>query len=196
MDELKDKLVGIQIENFESKWYIPGQELERLFCPNVIEEAVARCGIEPYKREEVVKTILQGARKVFATLVLMGKEPSILRFIEHDHLQGQPLDAKLPLSRSELSLILDGSQSEAFYRTQWIVAAPLFHDDLSHRILNNATILPFTRNVRIASGAFGTVFDVTFEPKHQGAGSSSQLSMVYQTFYLSNSNLLIGAQDM
>jgi hypothetical protein len=174
MPDLKDKIIGIQAKNFESKWYVPGKELNDLLSKIVVEEAVARYVLEAYRRTEAVQIILKGARKVFAVLILMGKESSILNFIEHDHLQDQVLDAKLPFQKPQLSEILDEHSAEEFYRTQWIVAVPLFRDDLSHRVLDDDAILPFAKNAKIGCGAFGTVFEVYLNAKHQDVWKDSQ----------------------
>ena len=178
MQDLKDKLFKIQVRNFESRWYIPGRELNKLLSKSMVEEAVICCGIEVDKRIEVVRVILRGARKIFAILVLLGKERSIVNFMEHDHLLDQRLDSRLPFGRPELEEILDANLAEEFHRTQWIVSAPIFRNDMSHRLLNDDAILPFTENVKIGSGAFGTVFEIYLDPNHQGIWKDSQIPQV------------------
>lgn len=178
MDRLRDRLESIHVENYESKWYIPKTELDSLLNSETVREAVSKCGIEPYRWEEVIRAVLLGGRKVFATLVRMRKEAAILSFIENDQLQGQLLDAKLPFNESHLISILGKAHGEVFYRMQWAVSPPLFRGDLSHRNFNKATILPFIRNKKIGCGAFGTVFEVSLDPRHQENPLSSQLPAV------------------
>lgn len=178
MQNLRQKILGIQIKTFESRWYVPGKELNKVLSKSIVEEAVAHCGIEVYKRTEVVHVILRGAKRIFAVLVLMGKELSIVNFIEHDHLQNQRQDSKLPFRRSELGEILDDELAEEFCRTQWVVSAPYFRNDMSHRLLNDDTILPFTKNFKIGSGAFGTVFEITIDARHQGVWEDGKMPEV------------------
>jgi hypothetical protein len=87
--------------------------------------------------------------------------------MEQDHLQDQPLDAKLPLLRATLESTIGQGLGELFYRTQWTVLAPIFRGDISYRNFDKATILPFTRNVKIGSGAFGVVYNIALDPRHQ-----------------------------
>ena len=178
MPILKEEILGLQVKNFESKWYVPGKELEQLFSHAIIEEAIKNCGIEAYKREEVVQVILKGAKKIFAILVLMVHESSIQSFIEQDHLQDGPLDAKLPFQRSALDKILDQHLAEEFCRTQWTVAAPLLRDDLSHRLLEDDIILPFSKNKRLGCGAFGVVYEIVLDARHQGVWKDGQVPTV------------------
>ncbi|MCJ1393796.1 hypothetical protein MMC18_006672 [Xylographa bjoerkii] len=175
MHSLRDTLVGIQVKNFESRWYVPGKELNKVLSRTAVEAATISCGIEVHKRTEVVDLILKGAKKIFAVLVLIGNESSIVDFIENDSLQDQRLDSRLPFRRAELDEVLDENIAMAFHRTQWTVSAPIFRRDTSHRVLNDDTILPFSRNVKVGSGAFGTVFEITLDPNHQGIWRDSQL---------------------
>ncbi|KAL5321937.1 hypothetical protein ACEPPN_009902 [Leptodophora sp. 'Broadleaf-Isolate-01'] len=167
MDKLKARLVSIGVENYESKWYIPAQELEKLLDLESVREAVVESKLEPYKQDEVIRTIFQGGKKVFAVFIQIGEVSSFIRFMEQDHLQNQPLDPKLPFTRPALVSILGQSQGELFYRTQWTVLAPFFRGDLSYRNFDKATILPFTRNTKIGSGGFGTVYEIVLDSRHQ-----------------------------
>lgn len=178
MQSLRQKILGIQIKTFESKWYVPGKELNKVLSKSIVEEAISHCGVEAYLRKEAVHFILRGSKKIFAVLVLMGKEQSIVDFIEHDHLQNQRQDSKLPFRRSELGEILDDELAEEFCRTQWVVSAPYFRNDMSHRLLNEDTILPFSKNFKIGSGAFGTVFEITIDARHQGVWENGKTSEV------------------
>jgi serine/threonine protein kinase len=56
--------------------------------------------------------------------------------------------------------------------------APLFRGDLSHRILDGATILPFTVNRKIRQGAFGTVYEVIIDARHQADAAGAHLPSI------------------
>lgn len=178
MGALKDRLVNIFVKNYQSKWYIPAQELEKLLDPDSVREAVVESKLVPYKQDEVIRTILQGGKKVFAVLVYIGDVSSFVRFIEQDHLQNQPLDPKLPFTRPALYSILGQVQGELFHRHQWIVLAPFFRGDLSYRNFDEDTILPFIRNTKIGSGAFGTIYDVVLDSRHQADTIGVQIPAV------------------
>lgn len=122
MEALKTDLVNIKVENYESKWYVPAKELERLLDPVRVRQAVKESRLEPYKHEEVTKAILQGGRKVFAVLLQICDDASLFaRFMEQDHFQDQPLDPKLPFTRRDLLSILGQTKGELFYRERGTV---------------------------------------------------------------------------
>lgn len=166
---LRDRLETIQVENYESKWYIPHARLEALLTETVLKDTIISCGIQPYKWQEVQHAVAFGGRRVFAVLIMIGKESEIVRFIENDHMQGQPLDARLPFSKTEVAAVLGEPIGELFYRKQWVVSVPQFRADMSHRIFGRGTILPFDKNRTIGSGAFGTVYEVKLNAEHHSA---------------------------
>ena len=179
MDVLKTGLVNIAVENYEAKWYIPWTELNSLLSLENVKAAIAESGLEPYEQEEALQSVLHGGKKVFATLVQTDDVSSIMKFIAHDHLQNQPLDAKLPFTRPALISILGQSQGAWFYRTQWTVSAPFFRGDLSHRNFDRAVILPFVGNKKIGNGAFGAVYETVLDSKHQADVTSANLPKVF-----------------
>jgi len=182
MDVLKTGLVNIGHENSEAKWYIPWLKLDQLFDSENVKHAINDSGLEPYKQDEAINRILNGGKRVFATLIQCGNASAIARFLEKDHLQHQALDAKLPYSRSDLASIFDNStDAELFYRTQWTVSAPSFRGDMSHRDFEREVILPFVRSVEFASGAFGTVYETALDPLHQADVANANLPMVCPT---------------
>ena len=178
MEAIKTKLIGISVENYESKYYIPFAELDQFLTIEIVRNAIAESKLEPYVQEEVMQMVLRGGKRVFAILVQIDYLSAIARLIEHDHLQMQPLDAKLPFAESLVTTILGESYGKAFYRAQWSFIAPLFRGDLSHRMLDRATILPFTVNQKIGQGAFGTVYEVMLDARHQGDAAGAELPSV------------------
>ncbi|KAI1324287.1 kinase-like domain-containing protein [Xylariaceae sp. FL0255] len=179
MGDLRDRLEIALVENYDSKWYMPYARLDGMLEENTLREVIIACGIQPYKWEGVLNEVIRGGKRIFGILVMLGKEPEIVRFIENDYMQGQPLDAKLPLSKSELTSILGEEAGELFYRKQWAMSVPRFRGDSSHRIFDKATILPFTRDRKIGSGAFGTVYEVKLDPEHHGSPLSRLLPADY-----------------
>lgn len=180
MEAIKSKLVTIGIENYEAKFYIPFAELDKFLDAEIVRKAIIESGLELPEQDEVIQTVLSGGKRLFAILVEIRCLPAIVKIIERDHLQDQPLDAKLPLDESYMVALLGESDGKSFYRKQWNFMAPLFRGDLSHRILDRATILPFSDNRRIGQGAFGTVYEVVIDARHQAGTAGAYMSSVSQ----------------
>jgi hypothetical protein len=178
MDVLKDGLVVIERDNYETKGYIPWLKLDQLCGPENVKKAIKESGVETYQQEEAIQLILYGGKKVFAILISIGYPALIVKFMEQDHLQHQPLDAKLPFSSEALSTFLDQVPAMKFYRAQWKLSAPFFRGDLSHRNFNKAAILPFVYNKRRGSGAFGMVYEIAIDPEHQAYSAGANLPPV------------------
>ncbi|KAI0966951.1 kinase-like domain-containing protein [Xylaria arbuscula] len=179
MSDLRDRLDIALVENHESKWYMPYSRLDGILDENTLREIITTCGIQPYKWEEVLGEVARGGKKIFGILVMLRKEQEIVRFIENDYMQGQPLDAKLPFGKPELIAILGEENGELFYRKQWTMSVPRFRGDSSHRIFDKATIFPFTQERKIGAGAFGTIYEVKLDPEHHGSALSCLLPADY-----------------
>jgi hypothetical protein len=152
----------------EAKSFVPHQDLYRLLTKSVIREALSKgASTRWYNLDQVVDIIHSGGRRIFAILtVLNGQEQQILRFIEHDHFQGSPLDHKLPFSRTALSAIVPDIAID-FYEKQWEFSAPVLARGIDHRLLDDFTALPFTENRKIDEGGFGEVFKIILHESHQ-----------------------------
>ena len=174
-ESIEDRILDLQVKNFESAHFIPIESLEQVLIEPTIQDVVAKCGVDVQKRVETISVIQSGAKKIFAILILMRKEILIRHFIEHDQFQTEKLDAKLPMSVSWLQTLIGEKSAKLFCQKQWMFVAPYFRNDLSHRNLENDVILPFTASRYVGSGGFGTVFEVTLDPAHQGIRVSSVL---------------------
>jgi hypothetical protein len=182
MEVIRTRLISIEIENYEYKDYIPYAELDKYLDLVVVSNAIKESKLDPPKQDEIIQTILVGGKRVFAILIRINCLEAIVRFIERDQLQLHPLDAKLPFSEPILIAILGETPGNSFYRKQWSFVAPLFRGDLSHRILDKPTILPFNGNRKIGEGAFGAVYEVTIDARHQVDAAGAQLPSVWNTY--------------
>jgi hypothetical protein len=178
MEPIEDRILDLQIKNFESVYFIPAERLEQVLTESVIRDVVTKCGVDVQKRAETISIIQSGAKKIFAILILMRREILIRYFIEHDQFQTEKLDAKLPLSESWLQSLIGERPAKLFCQKQWIFIAPYFRYDLSHRALADDAILPFTSSCCIGSGGFGTVYEVTLDPIHQGVRGVGSILLV------------------
>jgi len=169
MSSLKKQIEALRCKtDSKSKFFVPHQRLYELMTRSVIRNALQEKGELPwYSLDGVVDKIMTGARRVFAILVMLnGEEKEILRFIEHDHFQGSPLDHKLPLSRASLDIMVP-QIAGSFYEKQWEFSAPVFSKDIDHRLLDEFAVLPFIKDTKIDEGGFGEVFEITLHPGHQ-----------------------------
>src|SRR6266487_1488536 len=135
MTSLRARLLSLRQENSDSQKFVPEGDLQALFSKNVIQKCISNCGIKHYKRAEAISMIMDGAQKIFATLVLINQEAAITKFIQNDQFQHSRLDSKLPFSLPDLeSMGFDWAQD--FYETQWEFISPVFPDRATHRILD------------------------------------------------------------
>lgn len=183
MNVLRDELVKITKENHEDACYCPWSKLNLVFNESNVKEAIKESNIQPYQQAEAVESILRGGKRIFATLIYIKSTSSIVKFMERDHLQHQPLDARLPYRKTELVSILGETEGALFYHSQWMVSAPVFHADLSHRSFDRAVVLPFILDKMIDSGAYGDVYETTIDPEHQLDAAGSDLSSVRSLAY-------------
>jgi hypothetical protein len=177
MASLEDHIVTLQQKNFESSYFVPTDELYELLSEQRVREAVVTSGIAIQHCEETISIIMSGARKIFAILILMKSEALIWNFIKHDQLQIETLDAKLPLSEAELERAINSGPAKLFFQKQWMFVSPYFRNDLSYRILEPDVVLPFIKSSFVGRGAFGTVFEVTLPPRHQGLTDIANVSI-------------------
>ncbi|KAF3915108.1 hypothetical protein ABW20_dc0100546 [Dactylellina cionopaga] len=177
LQEVKQKLTGLFVENSDRKRFIPLRSLDALFSEPVVRQCIAESGIRADKREEVTANIIRGGKRVFAILIRIDSVPSINDFLEHDQFMRRPLDARLPFSENELRSILNDYSSREFFWHQWEVSVPTFTADLSHRSLHDNTIFPFTSSECIGEGGFGRVFQITLDEGSQGGFHYPQLTI-------------------
>ena len=162
---LRDQLFDIRIKNAEGKYFIPNKALEDVLSAERIRTCILYSSIEEIRRADVLRVIENGGKRVFAILVLLGKEYLMANFVQNDHmLQGTNLDSKLPLRVEPLgTMLLDERVASEFYQRQWELLPPFFQEDRNHRILESETVLPFIEQEELAQGGFGDVFRVTLD---------------------------------
>lgn len=122
-------------------------------------DACIACCLRPEESPEVVQFIMKGARKIFAILILIREERTILKFIENDQYSKSNLDDKIPFSMETLRNI-DPDIAEFFYIQQWEFSTPYITGDISHRVLDENVVLPFLQEKFLAEGSFGVVHEV------------------------------------
>lgn len=152
--------------NHETKSFVPEQNLYQLMTTEFTTAACSACQLPFHQTEGVVEFIMNGARKLFAVLILISEEPSILKFIENDQFLASSIDQKMPFSIGSLNDV-DRTIAPDFFRVQWEFCTPTFPPAVLHRVLDNNIILPFLDEVKIAEGSFGVVYEVILHPSCQ-----------------------------
>jgi hypothetical protein len=147
----------------EGRVFIPEQTLYELMTRTFVSDVCSSCGVPLHQIEEIIEVIMYGARKVFAVLILISEELSILRFIENDQFSKSRLDDKIPFSMDILNVI-DQAIAPVFLRQQWELSAPSFPGAISHRVLDKNIILPFIKEKQIGEGSFGVIYEVVLHP--------------------------------
>ena len=139
----RESIANLRCKNIESRFFIPYLALDELMTREVIRQAVKDCEVTVYHLDEVVETIIEGAKRAFATLVLIGKGPYISHFIEKDQLQRSKWDDRLPFSTDSLGLILsDEDTVRDFCEKQW----NFWHrSSLEKFITSNLILISFCR---------------------------------------------------
>jgi hypothetical protein len=168
MEAIRDRILLLKVRNVDTVPFIPVYELEELLTETVIRDVIYNCGIEAPSLEETIRIVVLGAKKIFAALILIHKENLVRQFIEQDQYQTEKLDAKLPVSNAWLCELLGQATGSSFWEVQWMFVAPFFQYDLSHRVLEDAMILPIIEKSFIGEGAFGQVFKIKLHSRHQG----------------------------
>ena len=121
---LRDQLFDIRIKNAEGKYFIPNKVLEDVLSADKIRTCILYSSIEEIRRADVLRVIENGGKRVFAILLLLGKEYLMANFVQNDHmLQGTNLDSKLPLRVEPLgTMLLDARVASEFCQRQCVVA--------------------------------------------------------------------------
>jgi serine/threonine protein kinase len=166
MASLRKALRALRIHNHDRNAFVPEGSLDALITPHIVRKLLEECQIDAWNVESIQKIILEGAKKIFAVLVLMREEGEISRFIEFDDFQDQTLDSKLPISREKLKQIIPDN-ADQFFEEQWCFTAPVFAHHHIHRYFSKETVLPFTSVRPLGKGGFGQVQEVTLPWKHQ-----------------------------
>ena len=169
MASLKQSIQGCRVKNHEGYHFIPQNTLYDLLDEKALREA-CKPHLKPGDLDDTVHTILRGAKKVFAILVVIDYIEDLNDLIHTDHFQASPFDHKLPFSIEFLESILPKLHAEEFYKNQWEFCPPFFTDSTIVRHLQPQTVLPYKRDEQFTTGGFGSVWAVEIRDEHHGMG--------------------------
>lgn len=162
MNDFRSDILMLQISNFESRYFVPYNSLCNFLSRNLVTKVIGSCDFPIFRKPEIVDIVMRGARRILAILILLREENRFLRFIATDHFRVVDLDSKLPLSLTDLSIILEkAAVAKEFYDVQWTFLPPEFTYSAIHRSLDANTILPFIGEPKeLGEGGFGVITEV------------------------------------
>lgn len=177
MADIASCLSTLELENFESKSFIPFNELRKLFTRNRVDMLLRQHDIEGYLIGSIVDQVLAGGLRTFAVLGAVQAIGSITRFIREDQFSEVSLDAKLPLKDTDIPRYFPNSdKGELFLRRQWSFLAPVFSENRSCPVLDDRTILPFLHSRLIGEDGFASVCRITVDASHYISNTSIKVS--------------------
>ena len=170
MNVIRHQIRALRCRNTDGCWFIPERSLVSGLSHDLIHNIIGHyCEVEPYAVTETAQAVEDGARKIFAILILIREVKKISAFLEN-HLQsdGQTLDSRLPFSKSELVKVFTPDVAGEFEELQWELIAPVFSHRLLHRNIQIESRLPFIESRKIGAGGFGDVYEVVIPAGHHG----------------------------
>ncbi|XWX01595.1 hypothetical protein V2A60_009623 [Cordyceps javanica] len=170
MEELKDGIDDIYFanENFEGHHFVPEAALHHLVCESRVRRALHELQIPAQEIMYLTGSILRGARKCFAILVLIGRGAAISHFFQRDSLQRSWPDDRLPYTPELVQRVLEQGPTSLtvrrFLEKQWMFVIPVLQRHMIARRLDKEIILPFLSEESIGRGSMGTVWKMRLHP--------------------------------
>lgn len=187
LKRLRDELEAAAIQSVGSggghkREFIPDSDLEAIMIYDAISQALREVPkVEPHNIMAHAGNIHRKARKVFAILLLIKAEGSIVDFLQHDF-----VDAKLAFDFvGDHKPCLEAAEERLFMEQQWRFLAPKFTESESSTCprFTEQTVLPFTAEESMgtgySTGTSGQLSKVWIHPSHQNLcsyGASSGVS--------------------
>lgn len=200
MEELKDSIDSLRVENHECRTFVPQNSLFQLLTREKIEDMCSNItgASQQGTQDDVVTTIMGGARRIFAILILCDHPEFIINFIKTvDQFQPSELDHRLPFDINTLQRVLPSVRADKFHKIQWEFSAPHLSNTGIPRCLEPKIILPFSEDRRLDEGGFGVVYSVKMKDDYHRLGISdgSAVLSASSVSYLIRKELLPHAKD-
>ncbi|KAJ3486614.1 hypothetical protein NLG97_g6578 [Lecanicillium saksenae] len=170
MEELRDGIdrIYFENENLEGDHFVPEAALLDLVCESHVKQSLLEIPTPAQEIQYLTDSILRGARKCFAILVLIGRSAAISRFFQRDSLQLSCPDDRLPYTSETLQKIFEkdttGLTVKRFLEKQWMFVIPVLKPHMVSRILDKEIILPFISEDSAGRGSMGTVWKMKLHP--------------------------------
>lgn len=183
---LRQEILQSRIRTTSNRYFIPASALQQIVTKNSVQVALNIQNYPLHRRQEALDYVMNGGKRVFGILAIMGKLRLLINFVEHDPLHLVQLDAKLPLQESALRKILLEDSAE-FFGLQWEFCSPVFGPkDYLHRVYDDEMTLPFLeeRSLETGSGLMSlTVVHASHVPHLQHSGKAQVCRPVNLLFH-------------
>ena len=168
--QLRRQILTLRVQNSEFRHFVPEEKLASVVTKERVTQIVSQL-VPLESKDEVIRFIINGARKVFSILILVDYVGHISQFITRDQMQRRPIDNLLPLRTNALRNTLnDEIVVTQFYEKQWEFCAPVFFREIMPRALEVPTILPYLSDISIASGSYGTIYKINIHDCYRPDG--------------------------
>jgi len=170
-DGLRARILDLRQTNYDLRPFVPQDDLYSLLTLPVVSSTLEYNGVDKGRLGDLAQIVHQGARKVFAVLVILNQVQHISVLVGHD--QFQDLDQQLPFDSDKIKRKgISASMASDFYDQQWQFLAPVFSKTLLPRELVDLTPLPIIERDKIGSGSFGTVYKIRIHTSHHNLDKS------------------------
>jgi hypothetical protein len=176
--------------NFEKRHFIPEAALIEVISEPSVKCSLRSVGVPFHEVADLTGSILRGARKCFAILILIGHGREISGFFRHDSMQKSSPDERLPYSLETLLQIFEKDATslmiQDFLERQWEVAIPIMHQNMICRELDTRAILPFLCEESAGQGSMGTAWKIELHPECHQLPLESHKASPRRLIYLSH----------
>lgn len=164
LSQLRRDIRNLRQQATCSRYFINPQGLRVLLTKDTIKKAIKECHFQGHDLPGIVSKIHEQGIIIFAILLWMKEEDSVLRFIEHD-----VMDAGLPIEEARAREIVPDFGEHFSKEVQWAFIPQMFERNIgdNHIRIQKEVILPFVEEVRLGGGSFGDVFLVSVVPSQQ-----------------------------
>jgi hypothetical protein len=161
---LRRQLQNCRVRSESGQYFIPDMSIISLITSSAVQYAVSELQCNADERIGLADRIYEEGKKVFAILILMGEEDSVIKFRNHRF-----LDDKLPLSEEDAQAV-SASFGAAFADYQWELLPETFTPRMweNHQEFGLKKILPFIERPQyVGEGGFGEVVKIKILPSLQ-----------------------------
>jgi hypothetical protein len=187
LDRVNRALLEYRAKNNIQRWYFASPEaLSTILCENEVRNIVSECALQHFLLPDIVRTICNNMRIIFAILIQLRTPQSIQEFIDdgmHDN--------SLPLEVNGLPHnFLD---QQAFFDAQWEFVPYRFAKS-HYRRVRDEYVLPIVEEKRLESldGSFGMISEIKLAPELSSLTAPNQkVSHSFDSRYYENFMLII-----
>ena len=145
------------------QYFIDPEHLRSILPHHVIVQAMQESSFPQHQQLLFADKISHAGLMTFAILLHLGRSSKIHQFLERNE-----LDARLPMTKDQLSEIIP-EDAAAFFKDQWGFLPYIFQRNPHQHIHNDNFVLPFLKDRTLddIEGGYGAMSEVTIAPSMQ-----------------------------